>query len=195
MHNPSEQNGLEKEARTFARSTPAHSLARNSVTLHPLFPMPLSFYFSDFPHSTSLLQGIKLAEVPQKQSPSYCPDSRLCRRMSPFWNCPWPLAWAWSAHLSCLLEKVRPTAIVGIAFVLLHAAAAWCHFAERPELPARLPGRPGILYLLGHPPHLSSASYRVKLKDVSEFWVWCVLLSCCQLWVLTMEKPGSATTL
>lgn len=36
-----------------------------------------------------------------------------------------------------------------------YSVAAWCHFAKRLELPARLPDKPGIIYLLGHPPHLS----------------------------------------
>lgn len=77
--------------------------------------MPLSFYFPGvFPFYSSATwnQTCRTAMVALS---SLLPGLRLGRRMSPFWNCPWPLACAWSAHLSCLLILRRPHSDCGHA--------------------------------------------------------------------------------
>lgn len=124
------------------------------MTLHPLFPMPLSFYFSDFPSFYLSATRAQTCGSATEVVSSLLPGLKAVQKNEPFLKL--PMIFGMSLISSSLLPTWEgPTAIVGIPLVLFHTAAAWCHFAERPEFPARLPGRPGILYFLGHPPHLS----------------------------------------
>lgn len=185
-----------KEARTLSRSTPVHLLARNFMVLLPLFSMPLSFYFPGvFPFYSSVTWN-QTCRTAMGALSSLLPGLRLGRRMSPFWNCPWPLACAWSAHLSCLLILRRPHSDCGHVPTAVSLCGSLMPLCKKAGATRKTPRQAwDYLFTRTPTPSLSSASYCVKLKDVGEFWVWCLLLSCCQLWALTMEKPGSATTL
>lgn len=117
-----------------------------------LWLCPLIFLTSS--HSACLLPRNQICRTAMA-APSSLPQLRLGRRMSPLWDCPWPFALAWSAHLSCLLTWEGPICDCGHALTAISLYRSLMPLCRKARATPRLPDRPGIIYLLRHPPHLS----------------------------------------